>query len=66
MNLLMQSKPMGKWDQRFCKLAKFVSKWSKDPKAKVGAVVFAKRGGDVSIGYNGFPMGVEDSAEKAQ
>jgi dCMP deaminase len=55
---------MGKWDKRFCKLAKFVSKWSKDPNAKVGAVVFSKRGGDISIGYNGFPMGVEDSAER--
>jgi dCMP deaminase len=56
--------PMDKWDSRFCELVKFVSEWSKDPNAKVGAVVFAKRGGDVSIGYNGFPMGVEDSAER--
>lgn len=63
MNLLLDSKPMEKWDARFCELAKFVSEWSKDPNAKVGAVVFSKRGGDVSIGYNGFPMGVEDSAE---
>ena len=55
---------MNKWDQRFCELARFVSRWSKDPNAKVGAVVFCKRGGDISIGYNGFPMGVEDSAER--
>jgi dCMP deaminase len=47
-------------------MAKFVSEWSKDPNAKVGAVVFSKRGGDVSIGYNGFPMGVEDSAERLE
>ena len=66
MNLLLDSKPMDKWDVRFCELAKFVSEWSKDPKAKVGAVVFSKRGGDVSIGYNGFPMGVEDLAERLQ
>jgi dCMP deaminase len=57
---------MEKWDARFCELAKFVSEWSKDPNAKVGAVVFSKRGGDVSIGYNGFPMGVEDSAERLE
>ncbi len=57
---------MNKWDSRFCELAKFVSEWSKDPNAKVGAVVFANRGGDVSIGYNGFPMGVEDSAERLE
>lgn len=55
---------MAKWDLRFCELAQFVAEWSKDPNAKVGAVVFSKRGGDVSIGYNGFPMGVEDSIER--
>jgi dCMP deaminase len=65
MNLLIQSKPMDKWDKRYCELAKFISEWSKD-KAKVGAVVFSNKGGDVSIGYNGFPMGVEDSAKRLQ
>jgi len=38
-----------KWDRRFCKLAKFVSQWSKDPHAKVGAVVYSKRGGDITV-----------------
>lgn len=55
---------MAKWDARFCELAKYVAEWSKDPSAQVGAVVFSKHGGDISIGYNGFPMGVEDSAER--
>ncbi len=64
MKLLIQSQPMKKWDKRFCDLARFVSEWSKDLNAKVGAVVFSKRGGDISIGYNGFPMGGEDSAER--
>jgi dCMP deaminase len=66
MKLLIQSQPMSKWDTRFCELAKFVSEWSKDPNAKVGAVVYSKRGGDISIGYNGFPMGVEDSIERLE
>ncbi len=66
MRLAIQSVQMKKWDLRFCELAKFVSEWSKDPNAKVGAVVFSKNGGDVSIGYNGFPMGVEDSAERLE
>jgi dCMP deaminase len=57
MALLIESKPMEKWDQRFCDMAKFVSEWSKDPNAKVGAVVYSKKGGDISIGFNGFPMG---------
>lgn len=64
MQFKINSKPMEKWDARFIELAKFGSAWSKDPKARVGAVVVAKRGGAVSIGYNGFPMGVEDSAER--
>lgn len=63
MTFLIRSKPMNKWDQRFCELARFVSEWSKDPKAKVGAVVVSRRGGDITVGYNGFPIGVEDSDE---
>ena len=66
MKLKIKSGEMVKWDVRFCELAQFVSKWSKDPNAQVGAVVFSKRGGDISIGYNGFPMGVEDSAERLE
>ncbi len=64
MEYSIASKPMKKWDVRFCELARYISNWSKDPNAKVGAVVFSKKGGNISIGYNGFPMGVEDSAER--
>ena len=66
MKMTIESKPMSKWDQRFCELAQFVSKWSKDPNAQVGAVLFSKRGGDITVGYNGFPMGVEDSADRLE
>jgi dCMP deaminase len=51
------------WDQRFWDLAKFVAEWSKDPNAKVGAVIATQRGA-VGLGYNGFPKGVEDSADR--
>lgn len=64
MKLTIAAQPMSKWDQRFCELAQFVSDWSKDPNARVGAVLFSKRGGDITVGYNGFPMGVEDSADR--
>ena len=64
MKYSIRSEPMQKWDSRFCELARYISDWSKDPNAKVGAVVFSKKGGSISIGYNGFPMGVEDSAER--
>lgn len=64
MEYSIASIPMQKWDVRFCELARYISDWSKDPNAKVGAVLFSKKGGNISIGYNGFPMGVEDSAER--
>ena len=54
-----------KWDDRFIELAKFVAGWSKDPSTQVGAVIAnsnTKR--VVSMGYNGFPAGVEDTADR--
>lgn len=51
-----------KWDLRFLRLAEFVSTWSKDPSTKCGAVL-AKGKEIVSVGYNGFPEGVEDRPE---
>ena len=57
-------KSIDKWDKRFFELAKFIADWSKDPSSKVGAVVVSRRGGAVGLGYNGFPAGVEDSAER--
>lgn len=66
MEYTIESKPMTKWDKRFCELARHVSNWSKDPNAKVGAVLFCKKGGSITIGYNGFPMGVEDSGDRLE
>lgn len=51
---------MTHWDYRFLDLAKFVSDWSKDPSTKVGAVIADHNNRIVSIGYNGFPAGLED------
>lgn len=64
MEYSIEKKPMPKWDVRFCELARYIAEWSKDPNSKVGAVVFSKKGGNISIGYNGFPIGVEDSADR--
>ena len=50
---------LSNWDQRFIKLAKFIAKWSKDPKSKVGAVITNETGA-IALGYNGFPAGIED------
>ena len=50
-----------KWDVRYIRLAKHVSDWSKDPNAKVGAVISnSKLGRVVALGINGFPMNIED------
>jgi len=50
-----------KWDNRFLDLARFVSGWSKDPSTKVGAVIADANRRIVSVGYNGFPIGVDDT-----
>ena len=38
--------------------------WSKDPSTQVGAVIVDGNNRIVSIGFNGFPQGVEDSEER--
>lgn len=50
-----------KWDARFLELAEHVgSKWSRDPSTKVGAVIVRPDKTVASMGYNGFPRGVQD------
>ena len=54
-----------KWDDRFMELAAFIAGWSKDPSTQVGAVIAndnTKR--VISMGFNGFPAGVEDSEDR--
>lgn len=52
-----------KWDFRFLELAKVVSTWSKDPSTQTGAVIVRPDKTIVSLGFNGFPQGMPDSAE---
>ena len=52
------------WDTRFLDLAEHISKWSKDPSTKVGAVIVDSQRRIVSTGYNGFPVGVMDSYDR--
>lgn len=49
-----------KWDRRFLGLAEYVAQWSKD-RTKVGAVIVRPNRSIVSVGFNGFPMKVDDS-----
>jgi dCMP deaminase len=62
----MNKKTSDKWDRRYFLLAKHVSSWSKDPKAKVGAVLLNRQGWPIALGYNGFPAGVEDNVERLE
>jgi dCMP deaminase len=51
----------GKWQARFIKLAEEISTWSKDLSSRVGAVIVRPDRTICSVGFNGFPRGVEDS-----
>lgn len=53
-----------KWDLRFLEMAKLVSAWSKDPSTQTGAVIVDEDRRVVSVGYNGFARGVEDTPER--
>lgn len=53
-----------KWDRSWLEVAEFMAaKFSKDPRTKVGCVI-AKGKQLISMGYNGFPAGVDDDAER--
>jgi dCMP deaminase len=53
-----------KWQARFIDLAEEISTWSKDSSSRVGAVIVRPDRTIASIGFNGFPRGVEDSPDR--
>lgn len=53
---------ISKWAKRFHQMAQLVGSWSKDPSTQVGAVI-TKNNRIVSLGFNGYPHGISDSAE---
>jgi len=55
---------MTKWDVRFMEMCRLVARWSKDPSTKCGAVIVRPDNTVVSLGYNGFPQGIEDTDER--
>ncbi|MCB1466669.1 MAG: dCMP deaminase family protein [Rhizobiaceae bacterium] len=52
------------WDRIFMARAAEVAKASKDPSTQVGAYIVNSDGEDVCSGYNGFPKGVADTADR--
>ncbi len=58
---------LDKWDERFMGLAVHIAGWSKDPSTQVGAVLIDPRNKRVvATGFNGFPAGVEDRADRLE
>lgn len=53
-----------KWHKRFLDLADHVALWSKDPSTRVGAVVVRPDRTIASLGFNGFPRGVDDTPSR--
>jgi len=51
------------WDKRWMELAQLVSTWSKDRNTGVGCVIIDYRNTVVSLGWNGFPRGVNDDVD---
>lgn len=58
--------PLNKWDHRFLEVARIAADWSKDPNVQVGAVIVDAQGQIAGVGYNGFPIRVEDSVERLE
>lgn len=52
-----------KWDIRFIEMAELVSSWSRDPSTRVGSVIVDKGNKVLSLGYNGFPSGLNDDPD---
>lgn len=52
---------LSKWDNRFINLAVHVASWSKDPSTRVAAVIVDKKNRVVSLGFNGYARGVDDT-----
>lgn len=53
-----------KWHERYLNIAQQVATWSKDPSTQVGAVIVGSKGQILSQGYNGFPRGILDNADR--
>ena len=53
-----------KWHLRFLRLAREVASWSKDPSTQVGCVIVDQSRRVVSLGFNGLPAGMRDTAER--
>lgn len=54
---------MTNWDLKFIELSRHIAEWSKDTNRKVGAVIVDNDNIVISMGYNGFPRGCDETIE---
>ncbi len=54
---------MGNWDDKFMGLAHHIASWSKDRSKKHGCVIVGPDHSVRTLGYNGFPRGINDDVE---
>lgn len=57
-------KTVSEWDEHYYKMARLFAQKSKDPSTKCGAIIVKEGKIHVSSGFNGFAMGVKDTAER--
>lgn len=55
---------LSRWDKRFLAIVDMITSWSKDPSTKCGALIVRPDRAVVSYGYNNFPAGIMDTAER--
>ena len=60
-NLNYRTESEMKWIDMFFDMCDVISSKSKDPSTKVGCVIVSDNNSVISTGFNGFPIGVEDS-----
>lgn len=51
------------WDKRFLELSEHIATWSKDRSRGVAAIIVDNQNRILSIGYNGFPAGLNDNID---
>ena len=62
---LIEPRVNEKWDRNYVGLAAHIAKWSKDPNAQIGAVIASPElGRIISVGFNGFPINIEDDEDR--
>ena len=55
---------MADWDRRFMDLAAYIGCWSKDRSRQVGCVLVGSDNSVRSLGFNGFPRGLNDDEDE--